>query len=159
MKIELRPIGYVHSELKDPSDCPIQPSFSEHVGEIEVLDEYVEGLRDLDGFSHITLVFYFDRVKSFDLLTYPYLDDKKRGVFATRTPRRPNPVGLSVLQILNVAGNRIKVKGIDILDNTPVLDIKPFVPGFVESYDQVKISWLSDKIRIAAYSRKTQSRE
>jgi len=138
-------IGVVHSPLKQHSEAPIQPKYSEHEGEIEIFPEYAPGLKDIDGFSHITVVFVFHHSTQYELLTYPYMGNEKRGVFATRSPYRPNPIGISVLRLLSVDGNRLKVKGLDMLDGTPVLDIKPYVPGFVKSEGDVRIGWLKNR--------------
>ncbi len=141
---EIKPIGTVHSPLKSNSEAPIQPKYSDFEGEIEVFPEFAPGLQDLDGFSHITVVFVFDRAEGYELLTMPYLGDRERGVFATRSPYRPNRIGISVLRNLGLDGNRVRVSGLDILDGTPVVDIKPFVSGFAEADSAVKTGWLGE---------------
>lgn len=139
-----RPIGIVHSPIKRQSDAPIQPRYSELEGEIEIFDEFSSGLKHLDGFSHITVTFVFDRSEGCELVTMPYMGEEKRGVFATRSPYRPNPIGISVLNLLGVDGNRVRVRRLDMLDETPVLDIKPYVPGFVDE-DKVRRGWLEGR--------------
>lgn len=139
---EIRPIGVVKSPLKHQSESPIQPKYSDIRGEIEIFPEFEDGLKDLDGFSHITVLFVFDRSEGYELQTYPYLGDEKRGVFATRSPYRPNRIGVSVLKLLGINGRSIRVSGLDILDESPVVDIKPFVPGFIEDATSVKRGWL-----------------
>ncbi|MCK5832445.1 tRNA (N6-threonylcarbamoyladenosine(37)-N6)-methyltransferase TrmO [bacterium] len=147
MKVfEIKPIGVVHSPLKSKSEAPIQPKYSEFQGKIEVFPEFTEGLKDVKGFSLITVIFVFDRSDGFELLTYPYLGDEKRGVFATRSPYRPNRLGISVLQNLGIEGRFIEVSGLDILDKTPIIDIKPYVPGFIEKENltAIRSGWLEN---------------
>jgi len=144
-EIKLRPIGVVHSPLKRNSEAPIQPKYSDFEGEIEIFPEFVEGLKDLDGFSHITVIFHFHFSEGYELLTYPYMDSEKRGVFATHSPYRPNFLGISILKLLSVEGNRLRIKGLDILDGSPVIDIKPYVPGFVEHEGEIRIGWLKNR--------------
>ncbi len=109
---------------------PIQPAFSKAVGQVEVFPEYAEGLQDLDGFSYVILIYALHRSSGFSLRVKPFLDDVARGVFATRHPRRPNPIGLSTVRLLSCRDNILEVDGIDVLDGTPLLDIKPYVPDF-----------------------------
>jgi tRNA-Thr(GGU) m(6)t(6)A37 methyltransferase TsaA len=115
-------------------------------GWIEIFDEYTEGLADLDGFSHLYLIFHLHKCEGYKLKVIPFLDTVERGIFATRSPSRPNPVGLSVVKLISIAGNIIKIKGIDILDGTPLIDMKPFVPVF-EDKENVRIGWFSDKVK------------
>ncbi len=130
MEIELHPIGVIHSPFNDKGQTPIQPSRSDAVGTVEVLPEYVEGLKDLDGFSHIMLFYVFHKSSGYSLTVTPFLDTQPRGLFATRYPARPNPIGFSIVHLLKIEGNLIEVDGIDVLDGTPLLDIKPYVPEF-----------------------------
>ena len=110
-----------------------------------VVDEaYAEGLADLEGFSHIILIYQFHRSQGFDLRVKPFLDDHERGLFSTRAPRRPNPIGLSVVPLVKREGNRLEVQGIDVLDGTPLIDIKPFVPAF-DAPEVSAIGWLEGK--------------
>ncbi len=147
--ITYQPIGVVHSPFSRPEGTPIQPSRSSGAsGSIELLPEYTEGLSDLDGFSHLVLLFHLHLSEGFALTVKPYLDDQRRGVFATRAPRRPNPIGLSVLVIDRIDGNIIHVSNLDIIDGTPVLDIKPYVPPFDEAED-VRFGWLKGKSNYA----------
>ena len=121
---------------------PIQPVAAQGVkGHIEVLPEYREGLKDLGGFSHIILLYYFHQAGTPHLSVIPFLDFRSRGVFATRAPSRPNPIGLSVVRLLGVDGEKLEIENVDVLDGTPLLDIKPFVPEF-DYNDDVKIGWL-----------------
>ena len=141
----MKPIGVVHSPIKRNLEAPIQPKYSDFEGEIEVYPEFALGLKDIDGFSHITVIFVFDRCTDYELLTYPYMSDAKKGVFATRSPYRPNRLGISVLQLIGIDGNRLKVVGLDILDGSPVLDIKPYVAGFSRKGEESKSGWLGQR--------------
>ena len=146
MKVELKPIGIIHSPFKNLEDIPCQSYRSEKIGEVEVFKEYEDGLKDIEGFSHIIIVYYFHLSKSYSLNVRPFLDKELRGVFATRSPRRPNHIGISIVKLLERKGNILKVKGMDVIDGTPLLDIKPYVPEF-DVRDNVKIGWLEDKLR------------
>jgi tRNA-Thr(GGU) m(6)t(6)A37 methyltransferase TsaA len=130
-EIIFRPIGTVHSPFKEPPGTPIQGTASPDTqGVVEVLPEYQEGLQDLDGFSHIYLVYHFHLSQGFSLKVKPFLDDQRRGLFATRAPARPNPIGISIVRLDKIDGNRLYIREVDIVDGTPLLDIKPYVPGF-----------------------------
>jgi len=146
-KICFKPIGIIHTEFKTLNGIPIQFSQSDSIGTIEIFHDYEPALKDLDGFSHIFCLYYFDLVKPpVPLQSKPFLIDEIKGVFAIRTPFRPNPIGLSILEILEIKANLIQVKNIDILDKTPILDIKPYVPQF-DSRETYKIGWLNGKIK------------
>jgi len=125
-----KPIGVIHSPFTEKSQVPIQASRSQAKGTVEIYPEYNEGLQDLEGFSHIFLVYVFHESSGYSLLVKPFLDDQLRGLFATRYPYRPNQLGLSVVQLLGRQGNILEVEGVDVLDGTPLLDIKPYVPEF-----------------------------
>lgn len=140
--IEYRPIGVIHSPFKDVRGTPIQPRAAEGArGVVEVYPEYAEGLKDLEGFSHVILLYHFHLVKGYKLLVKPYMDDELRGVFATRAPARPNPIGLSVVKLVRMDRGRIIVENIDVVDGTPLLDIKPYVPNF-DVFEADRIGWL-----------------
>jgi tRNA-Thr(GGU) m(6)t(6)A37 methyltransferase TsaA len=142
MDIVMKPIGVARTPFKERKEMPIQPAGAKDVvGEIEVDEEFLPGLKDLDGFSHVFIIYCFHESKGYDLMVVPFMDTVPRGVFATRAPRRPNPVGLSVVRVLGVKGRRVLVQGIDVLDGTPVLDIKPYVPKF-DSPEVDAIGWL-----------------
>ncbi len=146
-KICFKPIGIIHTEFKTLKGIPIQFSQSDSIGTIEIFHDYEPALKDLDGFSHIYCLYFFDMVKPpVPLQSKPFLIDEIKGVFAIRTPFRPNPIGLSILEILEIKGNLIQVKNIDILDRTPILDIKPYIPQF-DSRETNKIGWLHGKIK------------
>ncbi|MFW9873765.1 MAG: tRNA (N6-threonylcarbamoyladenosine(37)-N6)-methyltransferase TrmO [Candidatus Thorarchaeota archaeon] len=145
-KICFKPIGIIHTPFKSLKGIPIQSSMSSTKGTIEIFPEYVAGLKDLSGFSHLYCIYFFDMVKlPVPLQSKPFLDNKKKGVFAIRTPFRPNPLGLSILKILDLKGNKIQVSNVDILDKTPILDLKPYVPQF-DNIKSTKIGWLKGKI-------------
>jgi tRNA-Thr(GGU) m(6)t(6)A37 methyltransferase TsaA len=141
MKIELEIIGTIHSPFTTLENMPIQPSGAGDVeGEVVLDEKYAEGLKDLDGFSHIYLIFHFHKVRRTELSVVPYMDTVKRGVFATRSPLRPSHIGLSIVELVSVDGNRLKVRGLDILDGTPLLDIKPFIPNF-DNRENARSGW------------------
>jgi tRNA-Thr(GGU) m(6)t(6)A37 methyltransferase TsaA len=122
---------------------PIQPRFANGVeGTVEVFEEYAPGLADLDGFSHVHLIYHLHRSSGFALTVVPYMDTELRGLFATRAPRRPNPIGLSVVRLLGITGTRLRVADLDILDGTPVLDIKPFNP-VVDHREFCRTGWMA----------------
>ena len=129
--VSFRPIGVIHSGHSEAGKTPIQPVFARGCrGRVEVFPEFAEGLRDLEGFSHIYLLYLFDRAGPPRLRVKPYLQDVERGVFATRAPCRPNPIGLSVVELLRLEGNVFHVDGLDVLDGTPLLDIKAYTAMF-----------------------------
>jgi tRNA-Thr(GGU) m(6)t(6)A37 methyltransferase TsaA len=130
MEFTMRPIGIISSPFTDPSRTPIQPSRSQALGKVSVFPEYAEGLEGLEGFSHIFLLYAFHQSAGYELQVKPFLDDAQHGLFATRYPRRPNPIGLSVVRLLSCCGNILEIEGVDVLDGTPLLDIKPYVPDF-----------------------------
>jgi tRNA (adenine37-N6)-methyltransferase len=145
-EVTYRPIGVVYSPFKEPKNVPIQASASKGTkGSIEVNPTYAEGLKDLEGFSHIILLYHFSLVKTCSLLVKPFLDDNLHGVFATRSPARPNAIGISTVRLIRIQNNMLYIQGVDILDGTPLLDIKPFVPKF-DCRRTNKIGWFSDKI-------------
>ncbi len=132
MKIEYAPIGYVRSPIKDVAFSPIQAVYAQEIeGTVELLPQYAEALEGLEGFSHVHLLFHFHMAKAVcGLRTKPYLLDRLMGVFATRTPCRPNPIGLSVVRLLGIEGNILRLGSLDLVDGTPVLDVKPYVSRF-----------------------------
>lgn len=143
MTIAYRPIGTVHSPFEGISNVPIQPAAALGVrGTVEIFPEFVAGLKDLEGFSHIILLYHFHRVSDSKLIVVPFLDHEPRGVFATRAPSRPNPIGLSIVELLNLVGNTLEIEGVDIVDGTPLLDIKPYVPEF-DHREAGRVGWLA----------------
>ena len=144
-EISLKPIGVIHAPFKDRKETPIQPFKSKAIGRIEVFRKYQQGLKDIEGFSHIILIYNFHRSKGYKLLITPFLDSELRGLFATRYPRRPNQIGITVVKLLSRKNNILIVKGIDIIDRTPLLDIKPYVPEFAAK-TKVKVGWLKGRL-------------
>ncbi len=144
-RIEYQPIGVIHSPFKEPAGMPIQPLGAQGVeGRVEVAAAYEEGLQDLSDFSHIILLYHFHRSRGYRLRVTPFLDDEPRGLFATRAPRRPNPIGLSVVRLLRIEGTTLYIANVDVLDGTPLLDIKPYVPDFnaIPNDEKVRTGWL-----------------
>ena len=139
-------IGYIHSPFTDPKGTPIQTPAAQGVkGTVEILPEYAAGLKDIEGFSHIILLYHCHLSQSGSMLIKPYLDDNERGVFATRAPRHPNPIGLSVVRLISIDNNILHIQDIDIIDNTPLLDIKPYVPQF-DNRKPSRIGWLEHRV-------------
>ena len=144
MEIIFHPIGTIYSPHKTIQDMPIQPAAARGIkGSIDVFPEFVPALKDVEGFSHIYLVYHFHRVNNWQPRVIPFLDTKERGLFATRAPKRPNPIGLSVVRLLDIFKGRLEVENVDILDGTPLLDIKPYVPKF-DNFTVDSIGWLDE---------------
>ena len=153
MSIKYKPIGFIHTPFKEPKGVPIQPVAGEDIeGKVEILPDYIEGLKDLEGFSHIILIYHLHLSKKPSLLVKPYMDEKLRGVFATRAPSRPNPIGLSIVRLVKIRGNMVYIKDVDIVDGTPLLDIKPYVPEF-DLREVNRIGWLEKNIHKLPSSR------
>jgi tRNA-Thr(GGU) m(6)t(6)A37 methyltransferase TsaA len=145
-EVRYKPIGVVHSPFKKQQYVPIQAAAAKGVkGRVEVFREYVCGLKDLEGFSHIFLLYHFHLSKPYSLLVKPYLDENLHGLFSTRAPSRPNPIGLSVVRLIEVEDNILHIQDVDIIDKTPLLDIKPYIPKF-DQRKTVKIGWLKNNI-------------
>lgn len=143
--MKITPIGIIHSPFNTREKTPIQPFRSNKIGRVEVYKEFAAGLQDIAGFSHIILIYRFHKSRGYRLLVKPFLDNQLRGLFSTRAPRRPNQIGISVVQLVKRKDNVLIVRGIDVLDGTPLLDIKPYVPEF-SAAARVKIGWLKNKI-------------
>ena len=151
------PIGVIRSPHKGIEGMPIQPTAAKGIrGTAEVKKKYSAGLKDLNGFEYIILIYYFHKSKGYSLEVKPFLDDSLRGVFATRAPKRPNAIGMSIVRLLKVEGNRLHIEDVDILDGTPLLDIKPYVPDF-DVRTTKAIGWLSRKA-IKAVIKKSDGR-
>ncbi len=141
----LKPIGIIHSPFQKAVGTPIQSAMAKGAeGWVEVFAEFAPGLRDLEGFERIWLVYWFDRTTPAQLVVKPFLEQQERGVFATRSPCRPNAIGLSSVRLLGVDGNRLRIGEVDILDETPLLDIKPYVPAF-DCFKAGRVGWLDGK--------------
>lgn len=140
-----RPIGIIHSPFKRREGMPIQPTGAIGVkAKVEIFAEYAQGLQDLDGFSHIILLYHCHLSRTYKLKVKPFLDDVERGLFATRAPARPNPIGMSLVRLMRIENANIYVENIDIIDQTPLLDIKPFVPDF-DVRKAERTGWLENK--------------
>jgi tRNA-Thr(GGU) m(6)t(6)A37 methyltransferase TsaA len=151
--ITYKPIGVIRTPFTNTEGTPIQPPGGQEVlGTIELEPGYQEGLTDLEGFSHIILIYHFHQSRDYSLQVKPFLDSQSRGVFATRAPNRPNPIGLSIVTLEKIKGNRITISNVDILDGTPLLDIKPYIPGF-DPKGQIRIGWIEGKSDQAASKR------
>jgi tRNA-Thr(GGU) m(6)t(6)A37 methyltransferase TsaA len=142
MMIMYHPIGIVHSKHMVSDNTPIQAVFDSSLGTIEVFEEYQEGLLDIEAFSHLILLYHFDRAQEPELIRKPFLDDKKdRGIFSIRHFNRPNPIGFSIVRLLSVHDRYLEIAEVDILDGTPILDIKPYVHQF-DHRDEVMNGWV-----------------
>jgi tRNA-Thr(GGU) m(6)t(6)A37 methyltransferase TsaA len=138
-------IGTVHSPFREAAGTPIQSAMARGVeGSVEVFPGFVAGLQDLEGFERIWLVYWFDRATAAHLVVKPFLDQQERGVFATRSPCRPNPIGLSCVRLLGIEGGRLRIIDVDILDGTPLVDIKPYAPQF-DCFETKRVGWLQGK--------------
>ncbi|KPJ68878.1 S-adenosyl-L-methionine-binding protein [candidate division WOR-1 bacterium DG_54_3] len=145
-EIRYKPIGIIHSPFKEAKGTPIQPRAAKDInGTVEVFPEYTEGLKDVEGFSHIILIYHFHLSKKLSLKVKPYMDSERHGVFAMRGPSRPNPIGISAVRLLRIEENILHIQDVDILDGTPLLDIKPYVPEF-DIREASKIGWLEKSV-------------
>lgn len=145
MEIKLEPIGIIHSPFKKKEDIESKKyadsrGFDSVQGELEIFREYEEGLKDVEGFSHLVVLFSLHKSKGYKLHTKPLLEDTLRGVFATRSPNRPNSIGMTVVKVLERNRNRLKVSGVDMMEGTPILDIKPYTSRDQKS--PIKLGWL-----------------
>lgn len=141
LAITFKPIGVIRSEHEFAQKTPIQPNYAKNcLGRVEIQPEFAQGLRDLDGFSHIYLIYYLHQAGPAQLAVKPFLQDVERGIFSTRAPCRPNAIGMSVLELLGREGHVLHLKGLDILDGTPLLDIKPYSAKF-DRIDNTRNGW------------------
>ncbi len=139
------PIGIIHTPFKEASGIPVQPLAGRGVpGTVELEAEYCDGLKDLDGFSHIILIYHLHKSAGYSLVARPYLEHRPRGLFSTRSPRRPNPIGISVVRLMGVERCILHVKDLDIIDGTPLLDLKPYVPE-IDMREEIRTGWLKGK--------------
>ena len=144
--IRYKPIGVIHSPFRQPKGTPIQPAGAQGIdGRVEVFPEYAQGLKDLEGFSHVILIYHFHLSKGVSLKVKPFMDGEAHGVFAMRGPSRPNPIGISVVRLVKIEDNMLHIQDIDIVDGTPLLDIKPYVPKF-DVREAEKIGWLEKNV-------------
>ncbi len=143
-EIIYKPIGIIHSPYKQPEGTPIQAESGKDIeGMIEIFPEFSDGLKDLDGFSHIILLYHFHLIINGPLIVKPFMDDQEHGIFAIRGPARPNPIGMSITRLFKIEENKLYIRDIDIVDGTPLLDIKPYVPAFDVKVAE-KIGWLQN---------------
>lgn len=141
-QIIINPIGIIHTPHVDVKNTPIQPLAAEGIkGYIELLPEYVQGLKDLEGFSHVTLIYRFHKINGFELEVVPFMDIEKRGIFSCKAPKRPNAIGISTVKLISIEGNIIHIDQVDMLDGSPLIDIKPFYPRY-DNRENVRIGWL-----------------
>jgi len=151
MQITYNSIGVIKTPYNEPAGTPIQAATSETKGQIEIKPEFTDGLKDLEGFSHIMLFYHFHLAKS-ALQVKPFMDDEVHGVFAVRSPARPNKIGISVVKLERVEGNTLFICGVDMVNDTPLLDIKPFVPA-VDHREVTRIGWLEKNIHKMAKTK------
>jgi len=153
MKIEYQPIGIIHSPFTEIDDMPIQPPGALGVrGTVELFPEYRDGLQDLEGFSHIILLYHFHLSSGYELQLVPFLDTAARGLFATRAPKRPNPIGLSVVKLQGIEGCILRIENVDMVDGTPLLDIKPYVPDF-DGPTSARTGWVGESRRMVTQTK------
>jgi len=150
MEIKVKPIGIIHSPFKKKEDIESKKyadprGFDSIQGELEIFKEYEDGLKDIEGFSHLVVLFAFHKSEGYELHTKPLLEDTLRGVFSTRSPNRPNPIGMTVVNVIERKGNLLKVSGIDMIEGTPILDIKPYTSRDQKS--PIKLGWLENRMK------------
>jgi tRNA (adenine37-N6)-methyltransferase len=152
----IKPIGEINTPYREAKGMPIQGKFKRGViGTIRIFPEYKAGLRDLEGFSHIILIYHFNCSKEEKLTGRPFLEDSEHGIFAIRSPHRPNHIGFSIVKLKNVKGNVITFSEVDILDGTPLLDIKPYVKHF-DSRDKVRNGWIDKHFKTGKIPKRTR---
>ena len=144
MEFVMRSVGIIRSPFIEKSKTPIQPTRSKAKGWVDVYEEFADGLQDIEGFSHVILLYVFHGSSGYQLRVKPYLDQQLRGLFSTRYPCRPNPIGLSIVELLGREGTRLEIGGVDILDETPLLDIKPYIPDF-DFRNNVRTGWYANR--------------
>jgi tRNA (adenine37-N6)-methyltransferase len=139
----MKPIGFVRSNYTETKQIPKGPGTKhEAVGTLEIVPEFEPGLQDVEGFSHLFVIWVFSQAEGYELTGVPPTDDRPHGVFATRSPRRPNPIGLTVVEVLGRSGRNLQVKGIDMLDGTPILDIKPYMSSVPA--EKLRLGWFAE---------------
>jgi tRNA-Thr(GGU) m(6)t(6)A37 methyltransferase TsaA len=152
-EIKYKPIGIIHSPFREAKGTPIQPAGAKSInGIVEIFPEYAEGLKDIEGFSHIILLYHFHLSKGPALIAKPYMDNETHGVFAMRGPNRPNSIGISIVRLVKVEGNILHIQDVDIVDGTLLLDVKPYVPEF-DIREVERIGWLEKNVHKLSASR------
>jgi len=155
--IKIKPIGVIRTPFAEKEGMPIQPAGAAGIqGTVEVYEPFRAGLKDLDGFSHVTLLYVFHRSSEYALEVVPFMDTVPRGLFSTRAPKRPNPIGLSTVRLVRVEEGILRVENVDMLDGTPLLDIKPYVPEF-DRQGEIRTGWL-EQARKTVGKRKSDQR-
>ena len=140
-----KPIGIIYTPYQRIQDMPIQPGGASHVrGKLVINPKFSAGIADLDGFSHVYLIYHFHQVQDYEMIVTPFLDEKPHGIFATRAPKRPNPIGLSIVKLVSIEENVLIIDNVDMLDGTPILDIKPYVPAF-DQQNHIRVGWLTGR--------------
>lgn len=158
MSIIMTPIGQIHSPYKEPVGIPIQGALRHDVeADVEIYEEYQEGLKDVEGFSHLILLYCFHLSDGYTLVARPFLDDTPRGVFSIRSPRRPNPIGMTVVRLVKRDQNMLRIRGVDMVDGTPLLDIKPYIPD-IDAHHPEKMGWIGEKMRERGQDRRADGR-
>lgn len=153
--IIIHPIGIIHTPYKESKNIPIQGTFKENIEAYAVLEKkYKPGLKDLDGFSHAILIYYFHKTKKENIESAPYLEDEKHGIFAIRGPHRPNHIGFSIVKIIRIEENRLYFREVDMLDGSPLLDIKPYIKYF-DSRENSKSGWIEKHFKSGRIPSKT----
>ena len=156
--IQFHPVGVIHTPFKKPQGMPIQGALRpDKKGHVEIFSEYRDGLRDVEGFSHLILLYHFHLVEDYQLISRPFLDETPRGIFSIRGPRRPNPIGMTVVQLINIKDGILHVAGVDMVDGTPLLDIKPYFPD-IDAHHTQKLGWLGNKMKTSGKSRQADDR-
>jgi tRNA-Thr(GGU) m(6)t(6)A37 methyltransferase TsaA len=144
MEFKVTPIGIIHSPFTQAEGTPIQSARSQAVGRVELYPEFAAGLQDIEGLSHLILLYIFHQSSGYELLVKPFLDDRVHGLFATRYPFRPNRIGFSIVHLLERQENELVVEGIDVFDGTPLIDVKPYVPEF-DVRTNVRTGWYATR--------------
>jgi tRNA-Thr(GGU) m(6)t(6)A37 methyltransferase TsaA len=143
-QLKFDPIGVIETPFREPAGTPIQPSRARGArGKVHIDSRFQAGLKDLGGFERVWLIYWFHKASGSSLLVTPFLDTRERGIFATRAPARPSPIGMSVVRLLAVHGGILDVEDVDIIDGTPLLDIKPYVPEF-DCYPRSRAGWFDE---------------
>ncbi len=156
--IILHPIGIIHTPHKDIKNMPIQPIAADGVkGYIELREDLVDGLKDLEGFSHLTLFYHFHKIQGYELQVIPFMDTVEHGIFACKSPKRPNAIGLSTVKFEKIEGNIIHISMVDMLDGTPLLDIKPFFPKYDNRLDATS-GWLEKSLEVPVEKLRSDER-
>jgi formylmethanofuran dehydrogenase subunit E len=154
--MELNPIGVIHSPYRDRKEYP--PQGREEICEIEIFEQYAEGLKDIDGFSYVILIYWLHQSKEFSFLVKTPWNSVPHGVFATRSPNRPNPIGYSDVELIEIDGNRLKVKGLDALEGTPLIDIKPYLPE-IDAKANARVGWVKETDFSEVYGKSLKKSE